>query len=138
FVTPEVYDLVEQIANIMVTSQSAQVREMCRHVYLQFLLDYPQGRGRLKNQMSFLIKNLDYVYESGRESVMEMLNVIFIKLDDGILGEFSEMFFMALVICVVNDDSAKCREMAAALLKSLLHRMDAKIVANLYRLLDGW
>lgn len=138
FIAPEVYDLMDSIALIMVTSQDYQVREQCRHVFLQFLLDYPQGRGRLKNQMNFLVKNLDYVYESGRESVMEMFNIIIVKFGDEVLMEYAEMFFLALVMRLVNDDSAKCREMAGTLIKTLLGRMDASRTTNVYKILDKW
>ncbi|RUP48500.1 hypothetical protein BC936DRAFT_144478 [Jimgerdemannia flammicorona] len=138
FVAPEVYDLMDNITHIMITSQGHQVRELCRHVFLQFLLDYPQGRGRLRNQMNFLVKNLDYVYESGRESVMEMLNIIMIKFGDDVLMEYAEMFFLALVMRLVNDDSAKCREMAGALIRALLRRMDTARTTNVYKILDKW
>jgi len=61
FVVPEIYDLMDKVSEIMVTNQSYQVQELCRGVLLQFLLDYPQGKGRLRNQMTFLAKNLSYV-----------------------------------------------------------------------------
>lgn len=57
FVVPEIYDLMDKVSEIMVTNQSAQVQELCRGVLLQFLLDYPQGKGRLRNHMAFLAKN---------------------------------------------------------------------------------
>ncbi|ORY03876.1 hypothetical protein K493DRAFT_276201 [Basidiobolus meristosporus CBS 931.73] len=138
FIVEEVYDIMKVISEIMVTSQSSQVRELCRHVYLQFLLDYPQGKGRLRNQMNFLVKNLDYVYESGRQSVMEMLNVIFSKFADQILMEYAEMFFLALVMSMVNDDSNKCREMAGVLIKNLLLRLDSTRLENVFVLLNKW
>ncbi|KAK9722628.1 U3 snoRNP protein [Basidiobolus ranarum] len=138
FIVEEVYDIMKVISEIMVTSQSSQVRELCRHVYLQFLLDYPQGKGRLRNQMNFLVKNLDYVYESGRQSVMEMLNVIFSKFADQILMEYAEMFFLSLVMSMVNDESNKCREMAGVLIKNLLLRMDTTRLENIFLLLNKW
>ncbi len=35
----------------------------------QFLLDYPIGEKRLQQHISFLLRNLDYDYESGRKAV---------------------------------------------------------------------
>lgn len=138
FMAPEVYDLMENVAEIMVTSQGREARELCRGVLFQFLMEYPQGRGKLRQQMGFLVKNLDYAHESGRESVMEMLHVIFSKFSDEILMEYAEMFFLALVMRLVNDESSKCREMAGTLIKMLLLRMDSQRVANVYKLLDKW
>ncbi|THV05319.1 hypothetical protein K435DRAFT_120793 [Dendrothele bispora CBS 962.96] len=123
FVVPEIYDLMEKVSEIMVTNQSPQVQELCRGVLLQFLLDYPQGKGRLKSQMTFLAKNLSYVYESGRKSVMEILGAIIAKFQLGLINEYAELLFVALVMAIANDDSAKCREMAAELVKSLIQRL---------------
>ncbi|KAG0201811.1 U3 snoRNP protein [Mortierella sp. GBA30] len=138
FVVPEMYDIMMNISEILVTSQSQQAREECRRALLQFLLDYPQGRGRLRNQMNFLVKNLSYVFESGRQSVMEMMHVIIQKFADEILMDYVEVFFLALVMQLVNDDSSKCREMAGALIKALFQRMNRPKLENSYVLLAKW
>lgn len=124
FVVPEIYDLMDKISEIMVTNQSKQVQELCRSVLLQFLLDYPQGKGRLRNQMTFMAKNLSYVFESGRKSVMELLSVILAKFEVGLVREYADLLFVGLVMVIANDDSAKCREMAAELIKNLILRLD--------------
>ncbi|KAG0304218.1 U3 snoRNP protein [Dissophora globulifera] len=138
FVVPEMYDIMMNVSEIMVTSQSQQAREECRRALLQFLLDYPQGRGRLRNQMNFLVKNLSYVFESGRQSVMEMMHVIIQKFADEVLMEYAELFFLALVMQLVNDDSSKCREMSGALIKALFQRMSRPKLDNSYLLLGKW
>lgn len=124
FVVPEIYDMMDKVAEVMVTSQSPQVQELCRGALLQFLLDYPQGKGRLRKQMTFLAKNLSYVYESGRKSVMELLSAIISKFQVALIREYSDLLFVALVMVIANDDSAKCREMAAELIKSLFARLE--------------
>jgi len=124
FVVPEIYDLMDKVSEIMVTSQSPQVQELCRGVLLQFLLDYPQGKGRLRNQMTFLAKNLSYVYESGRKSVMELLSAVISKFQVNLILEYADLLFVALVMVIANDDSTKCREMASLLIKSLFTRLD--------------
>ena len=124
FIVHEIYDLMDKVSEIMVTNQSDQVQELCRSVLLQFLLDYPQGKGRLRNQMTFLAKNLSYVYESGRKSVMELLGAIMFKFEVGLVREYADLLFVGLVMVIANDDSAKCREMAAELIKNLISRLD--------------
>ncbi|TFY61376.1 hypothetical protein EVJ58_g4545 [Rhodofomes roseus] len=123
FVVPEIYDVMDKVSEVMVTSQSPQVQELCRGVLLQFLLDYPQGKGRLRNQMTMLARNLSYVHESGRKSVMELLSALIIKFEVGLLREYADMIFVALVMVIANDDSAKCREMASELIKNLFARL---------------
>ncbi|EUC57511.1 U3 snoRNP protein Utp20, partial [Rhizoctonia solani AG-3 Rhs1AP] len=123
FVVPEIYDLMGKVAEILVTNQSSQVQELARSVLLQFLLDYPQGKGRLRTQLNALARNLDYTFDSGRKSVMELLAAVFSKFTDAIIDEYADMFFVALVLRIANDDSTKCREMAAALIQQLLGRV---------------
>lgn len=123
FVVPEIYDLMDKVSEIMVTNQSAQVQELSRSVLLQFLLDYPQGKGRLRNQMTFLAKNLSYVHESGRKSVMELLSAIISKFEIGLVREYADLLFVGLVMVIANDDAAKCREMAAELIKGLVAKL---------------
>ena len=126
FVVPEIYDIMDKVAEIMVTNQSPSVQELCRGALLQFLLDYPQGKGRLRNQMTFLVKNLSYVYESGRLSVMELLGAMIAKFESGLVQEYADLLFVGLVMVVANDESAKCREVASELIKSLLTRLEQK------------
>nr|CAG8462811.1 15738_t:CDS:10 [Entrophospora candida] len=138
FIMPEIYDLMQTISEIMVTSQAAMTRDLSRQLLFQFLMDYPQGRGRLKNQINFLIKNLNYTFENGRLSVMEMLNLIFTKFSNDILMEYAELFFLELVMSLVNDESDKCGEMSSALIKLLLKKMDEQRLKNVYVLLKKW
>ncbi|KIK59622.1 hypothetical protein GYMLUDRAFT_74500 [Collybiopsis luxurians FD-317 M1] len=138
FVVPEMYDIMDKVSEIMVTNQSTQVQEMCRGVLLQFLLDYPQGKGRLRNQMTFLTKNLSYEYESGRKSVMELLGAVISKFQVSLIREYADLLFVALVMVLANDDSSKCREMAAHLVKSLVERLDEQKRTEVMSHLHTW
>ncbi|KAJ8296970.1 U3 small nucleolar RNA-associated protein 20 [Rhodotorula toruloides] len=138
FVAPEIYDLMNKVAEMLVTNQSGNVREVCRAIYLQFLLDYPQGRGRLKESLAFLAKNLSYTYESGRLSVLELVSAILNKFASQLVQDSAELFFVALVMVVANDDSTKCREMAAELLKLLFSRLEKETRDVLFTMLHSW
>lgn len=138
FVVPEIYDLMERVSSIMVTSQSTHVQELCRGVLMQFLLDYPQGKHRLKTQMTFLARNLDYVFESGRISVMEVLSAVFNKFSSDLIGHYADMFFVALVAVIANDDSEKCRNMAGALLQQLFRALEEDQRERMLAVLQGW
>ncbi|KAI9249280.1 armadillo-type protein [Sporodiniella umbellata] len=137
FVAPEMYDLMDTVSNIMVTNHSKEIREQARSVYFMFLMDYPQGKGRLKKQVSFVIKNLEFEFETGRESIMELLHHVITKFSVEIYAEFVDATFLALVMRLINDDSPKCREMSAALIKSLLSRHPDKL-PTIYKLLNTW
>lgn len=114
FASPEVYDLMDRVAEILIASQSYGTREICRSIYLQFLLDYPQGKKRLSTSLQFLAKNLGgYVHESGRMSALELVNAILSKFGSDLLDQYADLFHVALVMDLANDESAKCRSMAA-------------------------
>ncbi|KAJ9108547.1 hypothetical protein QFC19_002263 [Naganishia cerealis] len=138
FVVAEIYDFMERVSSIMVTSQSKQVQETCRSALLAFMLDYPQGKGRLKAQMTFLAQNLSYVYESGRLSVMELLEHVFQKFSEDLVAEYNDMFFLALVIVNANDDSEKCRTKAGTLLQILISRYDDDKLRTLVSTMSKW
>ena len=117
---------MDRIREIMITSQSLHVQEQCRSIFLQFLLEYPQGKGRLKQQITFLSRNLSYIYESGRLSLMELLRALISKVNDEIIQEHSDMLFVPLVLAIAQDESTKCRELAGQLVKLLITRLDVE------------
>lgn len=136
-IIPEVYDIMIPISNIMITNQSNAVRDATRALYLQFLLDYPQGRDRLKKQISFLVKNLQYEHESGRQSVMEVLHQIISKFGDELLQPIILDLFVGLLLPLANDESKTCREMASRLIGSLIENADeerSKAIRTMTRL----
>ncbi|KAH7909651.1 armadillo-type protein [Hygrophoropsis aurantiaca] len=137
-VVPEIYDLMDRVGEVLVTSQSAAAQEQARGVLLQFLLDYPQGKGRLKTQMGFLAQNLAYTHESGRRSVLALLGAVLAKFEAGLVREYADMLFVALVMVLANDDSAGCRETAGELVKALLARVDGEGRKKVVEHLRAW
>ena len=139
FVVPEIYDLMDRVAEILVTNQTSGTREICRSIYLQFLLDYPQGKKRLTGSLEFLAKNLgNYAHESGRTSVLELLNAIFSKFTSALLDQYAALFFMSLTMDMANDESSKCREMAAENLKVLVRRAGPATRSQLLEMIYTW
>ncbi|ORY77397.1 armadillo-type protein [Protomyces lactucae-debilis] len=135
---PELYDLMDAVGTMMITNQSQGPRDMARSAYYQFLLDYPQGKGRLKTQLTFLVKNVEYVHASGRKSVMECLLLIVQNFGDSVLQEYLPMLFLALTMVLINDDEATCREMAGALIKKILLRADESCFKTIVQALKSW
>jgi U3 small nucleolar RNA-associated protein 20 len=138
FVVPEIYDLMDRVSAIMVTNQSTHVQELCRGVLMAFLLDYPQGAGRLKAQMTFLARNLSYQFESGRISVLEVLSAVISKFSDDLIHEYADMMFVSLVAVLANDDSEKCRAMAGVLIKLLFGRLGDQQRQKTLAVLQSW
>ncbi|KAG5356134.1 U3 small nucleolar RNA-associated protein 20 [Yarrowia sp. B02] len=126
-VISEVYDVMKQIANIMITHQQSETRDHCRELYFTFLTTYPQSRDRLNAEFQFLIQNLDYPFDSGRQSVLEMIHRLLTEVSDSLLKQTITSFFVALTLVLYNDDSSTCREMASTIIKILLQKSSSGV-----------
>ncbi|KAJ2489279.1 U3 snoRNP protein [Coemansia sp. RSA 2050] len=134
------YTLLDGIRELMITAQTANMREICRLTWFQFLMDYPLGERRLTNAMTFIVQNASgYVFESGRTSALEIMSVIVNRFaDEVLLPNAAEPFFLGLVLIIAQDDSSKCREMAAHLLPELIVRFDQPRLQRAWIMLDQW
>lgn len=137
-VIAEVYEVLDTVATIMVTNQTRGARDLARGVYFQFIMDYPQGKGRFSKQLGFLVKNLDYKHQEGRQSVMEAIHLLFLKVGEDMVQDIIRTFFVPLVMVIVNDESSQCREMAGALLKTIFERADVEKTQSMLSLLRSW
>ncbi|KAK0660158.1 U3 small nucleolar RNA-associated protein 20 [Lasiodiplodia hormozganensis] len=134
----EVYEILDTVASVMVTNQTRTARDLSRGVYFQFLMDYPQSKERLSKQIAFLVKNLDYKYKEGRQSVMEAINLLMSKLGDELAQEIADNLFAPLVLRLVNDEDKECREMAGLLLKKVFERADAERTKKFVNIMKTW
>ena len=138
YVVNVIYEIMDDVSKILVTSQSHQVRQLCRNTFMQFLLDYPQGKQRLENQFNFIIKNLQYEFESGRESVLYLLKMIFDKFPLEFLLEYSSIILLALIVNLVNDESGKCRKLAGLLIKTLFEKIGYERTEKMLIIVEKW
>ncbi|KNC86202.1 hypothetical protein SARC_01639 [Sphaeroforma arctica JP610] len=119
---PGLYTLVEKIADIMVRGDIPSVRTHCTAIFTSFILDYPLGPKLLKKWVLFCITNLSYEFKHGRESVLEVIHQMVESFPDAALSEYSQLFFLPLVMRLINDDSSECKEMASTIIKRLVQR----------------
>ncbi|KAL1595091.1 U3 snoRNP protein [Paraconiothyrium brasiliense] len=137
-VITEVYEVMDKVAAMMITNQTQSARQIARSTYFNFLMEYPQAKNRFKKQLEFLLKNLRYDYVEGRQSVMEALSLVLNKVGEKILEENLDMMFIPLVHSMANDDSADCRTMAGALVKTIFERANAQQLKSFTTDLKEW
>uniref|UniRef100_A0A183DK87 Adaptin_N domain-containing protein n=1 Tax=Gongylonema pulchrum TaxID=637853 RepID=A0A183DK87_9BILA len=65
------------------------------------------------------LEQLEYEYEDGRKSAIEMLNVFFEKLAKDTNDHYAMLAFVKLAMRIVNDESAECRRMVSLALQQL-------------------
>ena len=120
FVCSELYDLMETVQDMMVSSVDKLTRQLCQSIFLQFLLDYPLENQRIEQHINFLLKNLSFRLESGRLQLLNTLKLLFQKLPGKVLEVYCELFFFSLLLRTVNDESQECREQVSSTLTVLL------------------
>ncbi|KAK3004391.1 hypothetical protein RJ639_018254 [Escallonia herrerae] len=137
-VVHEIYDIVTQVAELLVTSQVEPVRKKCSQILLQFLLDYRLSKKRLQQHLDFLLANLRYEHSTGREAVLEMLHAIIIKFPQSVVDELSQTTFVHLVVCLANDQDNKVRSMTGAAIKLLIGRVSPQPLDSILQYSLSW
>ncbi|KAF1979775.1 hypothetical protein BU23DRAFT_594947 [Bimuria novae-zelandiae CBS 107.79] len=137
-VIAEFYEVMDKVATMMITNQTKSAREISRSTFFQFLVEYPQTKNRFKKQLEFLLKNLRYDHVEGRQSVMEALSLILNKVGANVLEDHLGMIFIPLVHTMANDDSADCRTMSGALVKSIFAQANAQQLKSFTGDLRDW
>ena len=137
-VIPEVYEIMDVVAEIMITNQTRTVRDLARGAYFQFMMDYPQAKERFKKQTLFLVQNLSYKYQEGRQSVLEAINLLITKVIPSLVQDLIASAFVPLVLMLANDEAAQCREMAAKLIRVVYLRSDGKTLDRLRAVQQAW
>ena len=57
---PEIHDVIAKISELSVRDSNKATRLQCRHLMLQYLLDYPLGK-KIVNHLDFYVSHLRYV-----------------------------------------------------------------------------
>lgn len=137
-VIPEIYEVMDDVARIMVNNPDESVRQNARAAYVQFVVDFPQGKERWARTTAFLVKNLGFEHVGGRKSVLEVVHTLLGRLSASTSQEILLGLFVGLVPRVVGDSDASCRNMASMLIRKVLEKADAEQESKIKALASKW
>lgn len=121
----EVYDVMDIVREVMITSHEHPIPDLARSVYSRFILDYfpEEGKG-LAKQLDFLVTNLQYPNPRGRQSVMEVVLFLLTKTPQEAVQTMASDLFLPVVLVLATDESNDCRDAAKILLRRVFERAD--------------
>jgi len=138
FMSAEFYDLMDIILKLSVQSQKSAIRLLSSQIFLQYLMDYPMGKQRIDRHLQQIVLNIKYEYEEGRLSAIDLLTSVIQKFPFPVLESNSQLFFLPLVLQMVNDDCKSCKEAVANCISVLIKRLSTDTVQNLFDYVKRW
>lgn len=121
---PEVYDLMERVASIMVRSQDDAIREHSSKALVQFLIEYPLAEKRLRRHLESLVANLEFEHPTGRIAALNCFLRVVHRFPYQTLTSHAAYLFFPLVTRLTSDDDHSCRLLASEVLSCLLSSIE--------------
>ena len=130
-VVAEIYDVMDAVAELQVTSLERAERKRASAILLKFVLTYPMGKKRAKHHLGQLLLGLDYAYEEGRLAALDALAAALRALPPATVDEHGASFFAQLAMRCGNEASAACAARVKDVLATLLGRVAPETRAGL-------
>jgi U3 small nucleolar RNA-associated protein 20 len=123
FKTPEIYDAVDDVSRLAVRGQSANLQSTCIAISVAFLVNYPLSAKRIRQQLEFYVRNLNYKHPDGRLAALRALHTVVAKFPVPSVNAEAEFMFLPLAAVIANDEELSCRQEASETIKMLLSRV---------------
>ncbi|XP_039300954.1 small subunit processome component 20 homolog, partial [Nilaparvata lugens] len=133
----ELHDVMAKVAELSINSHLDHVRLQARQIIHQFLTTYQLGK-KFGKHLNFYITNLDYNFQPGRESALELIHSLITTVPKEVLKKHYGVIFVPVTACLVNDDSPECRQKAAQVVTSLLDNLHHNAVDKLFDIVTLW
>lgn len=124
-VIPAIYDAIEKVNDMAIRAQSAALRSACTSLSIAFMTSFPVGSKRVRQQLEFFVRNLNYELADGRLAALEALNTIILKFPAEVLENECEYLFLALVASMARDLDGRCRSSSSVALQQLFRKIPA-------------
>jgi len=136
--SPNIYDLVDIIADKMITNINNSVRTIGSQIFINFLIEYPLEERRVEQHIHHLIKNLTYYNKDGRLTVLEVIEKLIPQLPTEILDKYGFLLFLSMILRTVNESNADCKEKANSNVKLLLENVSDSKRDDIIKTVLNW
>uniref|UniRef100_A0A1Q3EYM7 Putative u3 small nucleolar rna-associated protein 20 n=1 Tax=Culex tarsalis TaxID=7177 RepID=A0A1Q3EYM7_CULTA len=121
-IAPEMPAVIKQVSTLSITNENAKIREECRQVGLEYLMNYPLGRN-VEQTVQFYVSQLDYEEVGGRESAVQMLLMAIKSFPMNVLNKKATFLFLTVGIRLLNEEFSEVRALVAQCIEVLLARV---------------
>ncbi|KAL9705380.1 hypothetical protein quinque_008898 [Culex quinquefasciatus] len=118
----EMSAVIKQVSTLSITNSNAKIREECRQVVLEYLMNYPLGIN-VEQTVQFFVSQLDYEEVGGRESAVQMLLMAIKSFPMNVLNKKATFLFLTVGIRLVNEEFSEVRALVAQCIEVLLARV---------------
>lgn len=137
-ISPHIYDLVDIVADKLITSVNNGIRATCSQIFISFLIEYPLEEKRVEQHIHHLIKNLTYPHKDGRISIIEVIEKLITLFPIEVLDKYAFIIFLSLILRTVNDNDKDCKQKANTTLKLLLEHVSSSKRDNIIKTVLSW
>ena len=134
-IIPVLYEVVERLIVLNATGSTAQLRESCSKLIVQFMLTYPVGERKVLALFDILLPNADYEHSQGRLSILTTIAALMEKLPKEILATQSESLLLVLLTKLSSEEDYKCRSLCMHSISTLIRRVSSKHRDRLFRII---
>uniref|UniRef100_A0A914Z7Q9 Small subunit processome component 20 homolog n=1 Tax=Panagrolaimus superbus TaxID=310955 RepID=A0A914Z7Q9_9BILA len=130
--------MMDYLAELSITSTIPIVRTNCREIIIQYITNYRIVEEDAEKWLSFYLEQLEYEFEDGRLSTLEMINSIINAFTEEVNNKFALLVFIKLSARFVNDESKKCVKFVQLAIQKLLQTTTAKAHHELLSVAKDW
>ena len=135
---PHIYDIIDIVADKMVTHSNKSTRIICSSIFIIFLIDYPLEEKRVEQHVHHLIKNLTYIGKDGRVTILEVIEKLIPQFPTNILDKFAFLLFLSMILRTVNEHDNECKIKANSTLKLLLENVSDSKRDDIIKTVLNW
>ena len=126
---------------IAIQAHTSVARQQARNLYLFYVLKHCREMTTrvLEKHIEFILQQLDYEFEDGRLSAMELISSLITDFPVNIIANhYYSLIFISISARLINDQSPRCRKAASVLLKLLLRNITKEQRDELYLFVVNW